>query len=61
MDILHQLHREGSTIIVVTHAPEVAAHAERAIVLEYGKIARIVRCGQVLAEPLRTVACEAGA
>jgi putative ABC transport system ATP-binding protein len=38
MDILHQLHREGSTIIVVTHAPEVAAHAERTIVLEHGKI-----------------------
>lgn len=42
MDILHQLHGEGSTIIVVTHAPEVAAHAQRTIVLEHGKIARII-------------------
>jgi putative ABC transport system ATP-binding protein len=38
LDILRRLHREGSTIIVVTHAREVAAHAERTIVLEHGKI-----------------------
>jgi putative ABC transport system ATP-binding protein len=37
MDILHQLHREGSTIIVVTHAPEVAAHAERTISWNTGR------------------------
>lgn len=41
MDILHQLHAEGSTIIVVTHALEVAAHAEKVIVLEHGKIAKM--------------------
>ncbi|MDR2786765.1 MAG: ABC transporter ATP-binding protein [Candidatus Accumulibacter sp.] len=51
MDILRQLHREGSTIIVVTHAPEVAAHAERTIVLEHGKIARITRGGEAPAVP----------
>ncbi|MDR1298013.1 MAG: ABC transporter ATP-binding protein [Deltaproteobacteria bacterium] len=39
MDILHSLHRQGSTIIVVTHAPEVAAHADRTVVLEHGKVA----------------------
>jgi putative ABC transport system ATP-binding protein len=39
MDILHSLHRQGSTIIVVTHAPEVASHAERTVVLEHGKVA----------------------
>lgn len=50
MDILRQLHREGSTIIVVTHAPEVAAHADRTIVLEHGKIAHIVRNGEALAQ-----------
>lgn len=38
MDLLHQLHREGSTIIVVTHSPEVAQHAQSTIVLEYGKV-----------------------
>lgn len=38
MDILHQLHKEGSTIIVVTHAQEVADHAEKTIILEHGRI-----------------------
>ncbi|MDR1921188.1 MAG: ABC transporter ATP-binding protein [Candidatus Adiutrix sp.] len=38
MDILHNLHQAGSTIVVVTHAPEVAAHAERVIVLEHGRV-----------------------
>jgi putative ABC transport system ATP-binding protein len=41
MDIFRRLHREGSTLIVVTHDPEVAAEAERTIVLEHGRIARI--------------------
>ena len=40
MDIFHQLHREGSTIIVVTHSPEVAAHAQRVVNLEFGRMVR---------------------
>ncbi|MDR1972260.1 MAG: ABC transporter ATP-binding protein [Treponema sp.] len=43
IDIFKQLHAEGSTIIVVTHDPEVAEDAERTVVLEHGKIAKIVR------------------
>jgi putative ABC transport system ATP-binding protein len=42
IDIFKQLHAEGSTIIVVTHDPEVAEDAERTVVLEHGRIARIV-------------------
>ena len=42
MDLFHQLHSEGSTIIVVTHSPEVAAHAQRVINLEFGRMARDV-------------------
>jgi putative ABC transport system ATP-binding protein len=38
MDILHTLHNQGGTIIVVTHSPEVAAHAERTVVLEHGRV-----------------------
>jgi putative ABC transport system ATP-binding protein len=41
MDIFHRLHSEGSTIIVVTHDPEVAQEAERTIFLEHGRISRI--------------------
>lgn len=43
LDIFRQLHREGSTIIVVTHDPEVAEEAQRVVVLEHGKIVRITR------------------
>lgn len=41
MDIFHQLHAEGHTIIMVTHDPEVAEQAERCIVLEHGRIASL--------------------
>jgi putative ABC transport system ATP-binding protein len=43
IDIFKQLHAEGSTIIVVTHDPEVAEDAERTVALEHGRIARIVK------------------
>ncbi|MDR2343894.1 MAG: ABC transporter ATP-binding protein [Spirochaetaceae bacterium] len=45
IDIFKQLHAEGSTIIVVTHDPEVAEDAQRTVVLEHGRIARIVENG----------------
>ncbi|WP_311526219.1 ABC transporter ATP-binding protein [uncultured Parvimonas sp.] len=38
IDILKQLHKEGATIIVVTHDPEVGDEAMRKITLDYGKI-----------------------
>jgi len=38
LDIFRQLHRDGSTIIMVTHSPEVAAHAQRTIVLGHGQV-----------------------
>lgn len=43
LDIFKQLHHDGSTIIVVTHDPEVAEEAQRTVVLEHGRISRIVR------------------
>ncbi|MFP3090261.1 ABC transporter ATP-binding protein [Treponema sp. TIM-1] len=41
--IFKKLHAEGSTIIVVTHDPEVAEDAERTVVLEHGRVARILQ------------------
>jgi putative ABC transport system ATP-binding protein len=41
LDIFKQLHRDGSTIIVVTHDPEVAEEAQRTVVLEHGRVVRI--------------------
>lgn len=39
LDIFKQLHREGTSLVVVTHDPEVAEVAQRIIRLDYGKIA----------------------
>jgi putative ABC transport system ATP-binding protein len=39
MAIFQRLHRDGRTIIVVTHDRDVAEHAERVIVLDDGRIA----------------------
>ncbi len=38
IDILKRLHKEGATIIVVTHDPSVGDVSERKIILNYGKI-----------------------
>ncbi len=40
MKILKELHEKGSTIIMVTHDPDVAKKAERTIVLGHGKIVK---------------------
>ena len=40
LDIFQQLHKEGTTLIVVTHDPEVADVAQRTIVLEHGKLVK---------------------
>ncbi len=42
LDLFRQLHREGTTLIVVTHDPEVAEAAQRTIVLDHGRVAREV-------------------
>ena len=38
MDILCGLHREGKTVIIVTHDPKIAEYADRTITLEDGRI-----------------------
>ena len=42
LDLFAQLHKEGTTLIVVTHDPEVADAAQRTIILEHGRVAREV-------------------
>jgi putative ABC transport system ATP-binding protein len=39
MEILCNLHREGKTVIIVTHDPKIAEYAHRTITLEDGRIA----------------------
>jgi putative ABC transport system ATP-binding protein len=38
LDLLHQLHDDGATIVMVTHEPEIAQHADRVIFLRDGQI-----------------------
>jgi len=38
MDILHNLHKNGATIVMVTHESDIAAHAGRIICVKDGKI-----------------------
>jgi len=38
MDLLYQLHDQGATIVMVTHEPGIAGHAERVIFLRDGQI-----------------------
>jgi putative ABC transport system ATP-binding protein len=39
MELLHKLHAQGATIVMVTHALDIAEHAQRVIYLLDGKIA----------------------
>ncbi len=38
MDLLHELHREGATICMVTHDPRYARHADRSVHLFDGRV-----------------------
>lgn len=42
MKIFRELHEEGHTIITVTHSAEVGQAAERCVVIEHGKIKKVV-------------------
>ncbi|BFU95785.1 MAG: ABC transporter ATP-binding protein [Nitrospira sp.] len=48
MEIFRGLNREGMTVIVVTHEPDIAAHASREIVVTDGRVVsdRTMRCGR---------------
>lgn len=39
MDILHGLHREGRTIVLITHDPAIADEADRRICIQDGRVA----------------------
>lgn len=38
MEIFHSLHQKGHTIVMITHEPDIARHAERTIHIKDGKI-----------------------
>jgi putative ABC transport system ATP-binding protein len=45
LDLFHQIHDQGSTIVIVTHDPRIATHAQRIIELQDGKVARNTQNG----------------
>jgi putative ABC transport system ATP-binding protein len=47
MGILHKLHQDGATIVMVTHEPDIAAHAQRIICVRDGKIVNDGHCAEV--------------
>jgi len=46
MKIFEQLHDAGHTIVMITHEPDIAHHAERIIVLKDGKIISDIKNGK---------------
>ena len=51
MSLLHKLHKDGSTIVMVTHDPEIAAHTQRTIHLRDGLVEQVVTNGKKKAVP----------
>jgi putative ABC transport system ATP-binding protein len=43
IDLFHQLHAEGHTILMVTHAPSIGGLADRRIELAHGRLVQILR------------------
>lgn len=50
MNLLHQLHERGTTIVMVTHDPKTAIHTQRTIKLVDGQVDSITHNGNHLAE-----------
>ena len=46
MNLLHEIHEQGATLIIVTHDPQIAAHTERTLVLRDGQIEKISANGK---------------
>jgi len=60
MQVFADLHRGGQTVIMVTHEPDIAAHAERTVVLRDGRV-ESDRSGPALDGYPGLVAASAGA
>lgn len=49
MDLFHEIHAQGTTIALVTHDPKIAAHTQRTISLQDGKVKEVIRNGHATA------------
>jgi putative ABC transport system ATP-binding protein len=48
MALLHDIHDQGATIVIVTHDAHIAAHAQRTVELRDGLIDKVIRNGRHL-------------
>jgi putative ABC transport system ATP-binding protein len=46
MDLLHQLHHQGVTVVIVTHEPDIASHAGRTICVRDGQTVASGHCAE---------------
>ncbi len=46
MALLHSIHEQGATIVIVTHDPRIAAHTQRTIELRDGHIEKVTHNGK---------------
>jgi len=46
MSLLHELHEQGRTIVMVTHDHEIAEHTQRTIHLRDGKVEKVIKNGK---------------
>jgi putative ABC transport system ATP-binding protein len=46
MNLLHEIHQQGATIVIVTHDPKIAAHTQRTIELRDGLIDNVTHNGK---------------
>ncbi len=51
MNLLHKLHAQGTTIVMVTHDPTIAAHTQRTIHLMDGLVENVVHNGKKHDQP----------
>ena len=56
MELMHELHQGGRTIVMVTHDASIAEHTERTIYLRDGRIERVTKGGTV--QEMKEVASE---
>src|SRR5512142_3125901 len=45
MELMHEIHQQGATIVIVTHDPKIAAHTQRTIELRDGQISKVIHNG----------------
>ncbi len=45
MELMHEIHEQGATIVIVTHDPKIAAHTQRTIELRDGQINKVIQNG----------------